>query len=82
MNEIQPLVSYVRENVAVPSLECCLPAKDLVMEFAMRKMWRRICGGAELREAFKELDEDQNGQLSREEVHKKLKRWGKSSGMP
>ena len=80
MNEIEPLMSYVKEKVTVPSLECCLPAKDLVMEFAMRSIWRRICGGseAELRKAFAQLDEDKNGQLSKEEVQKKLKRSGRS----
>eukprot|EP00927_Polykrikos_kofoidii_P076574 TRINITY_DN73646_c0_g1_i1.p1 TRINITY_DN73646_c0_g1~~TRINITY_DN73646_c0_g1_i1.p1 ORF type:complete len:614 (+),score=95.94 TRINITY_DN73646_c0_g1_i1:99-1940(+) len=74
MNEIEPLLSYVREHVQVPELERCLPAKVLIMESCMKAAWKRILGDAsDLKQAFHDLDSDKSGHLCMKEIHAKLK---------
>jgi len=69
MNEIEPLLSYVKQHVKVPSLETCLPAKNLVMETCMKRLWRRIIGDSSSIEAkFAELDRDGSGDISKAEL--------------
>lgn len=74
MNEIEPLLSYVKENVKVPDLELCLPAKGLVMETCMKQMWRKIIGpNTDLKAAFAKMDPNGDGLLSKDEMLAHLK---------
>merc|ERR1712048_282478 len=69
MNEIEPLLTYVRNNVTVPDLELCLPAKGLVMETCMKKMWKKISGkSTDLKNSFAAMDPNGDGSISQEEL--------------
>jgi hypothetical protein len=61
LNVIEPLMSYVSENVKVPDLEACRPVKDLVLEVMVKDEWRRLVG-------FDRFDADGDGSVSGDEV--------------
>ncbi len=47
LNVIQPLLSYVQENVKVPDEEACRPVKNIVIECCMKDAWRQLIGHEE-----------------------------------
>jgi len=61
LNVIEPLMSYVSENVKVPDLEACRPVKDLVLEVMVKDEWRRLVG-------FDRFDADGDGSVSGDEL--------------
>jgi len=61
LNVIEPLMSYVTEQVKVPDAEGCRPVKDLVLEVCMKDEWRRLVG-------YGAFDADGNGDISQEEL--------------
>eukprot|EP00413_Alexandrium_margalefii_P005973 CAMPEP_0204513400 /NCGR_PEP_ID=MMETSP0661-20131031/1485_1 /ASSEMBLY_ACC=CAM_ASM_000606 /TAXON_ID=109239 /ORGANISM="Alexandrium margalefi, Strain AMGDE01CS-322" /LENGTH=208 /DNA_ID=CAMNT_0051518573 /DNA_START=55 /DNA_END=681 /DNA_ORIENTATION=+ len=44
LNIIEPLYSYVKANLEVPTEEQCLGAKDIVITVLMKDMWRQLLG--------------------------------------
>lgn len=42
MDEIAPLVDYVRELGGPPAVDRCIPAKNLILEACMKDIWRRL----------------------------------------
>jgi len=61
LNVIEPLMTYVKENVKVPDLEACRPVKDLVLEVMVKDEWRRLVG-------FLQFDADGDGSISGDEL--------------
>eukprot|EP00326_Haptolina_ericina_P033323 CAMPEP_0181244620 /NCGR_PEP_ID=MMETSP1096-20121128/42963_1 /TAXON_ID=156174 ORGANISM="Chrysochromulina ericina, Strain CCMP281" /NCGR_SAMPLE_ID=MMETSP1096 /ASSEMBLY_ACC=CAM_ASM_000453 /LENGTH=245 /DNA_ID=CAMNT_0023341193 /DNA_START=132 /DNA_END=869 /DNA_ORIENTATION=- len=61
LNVIEPLMSYVRENVVVPNVEACRPVKDIVIEQCMKDEWRRLIG-------FESFDSDGDGEVTHAEL--------------
>ena len=49
LNIIEPLMTYVTENVTVPDAEACRPVKDMVVEMCMKDEWRRLIGFDQVR---------------------------------
>ena len=66
MNEVKPLLKYVRASGGVPPLEQCLPAKNLIMESCMKDAWRTLVN-------YHEWDANGDGQISREELEQAVK---------
>lgn len=67
LNVIEPLMSYVTENVKVPDVESCRPVKDLVIELCMKDEWRKLIG-------FDGFDADGDGDVSHEELAAGIKK--------
>lgn len=44
LNGIEPLCSYARAHVRVPSRDVCVPAKCLIIEHCMKRAWRELAG--------------------------------------
>lgn len=44
LNVIEPLYSYVVQNVRVPAEETCTPVKDLVADVCMQDLWFTLAG--------------------------------------
>uniref|UniRef100_A0A7S4BG94 5'-Nucleotidase C-terminal domain-containing protein n=1 Tax=Chrysotila carterae TaxID=13221 RepID=A0A7S4BG94_CHRCT len=42
LNIIQPLLSYVQENVAVPTIDQCRPVKKVAMDYCVKETWRKL----------------------------------------
>lgn len=61
LNEIKPLLDYVNSYGSVPSLEECLPAKNLILEVCMKNAWRSLVN-------FQEWDSDGDGNISKMEL--------------
>ena len=86
MNEIEPLLSYVREApVAVPDAERCLGAKELVLSSCVQMAWVSILGLGEsalsltqleagVDAKFGELDHNRDGLISAIELRDFLDR--------
>lgn len=66
MNEIEPLMAYIRANGGAPPLEQCLPAKNLIMESCMKDAWRILVD-------FSQWDADSDGQISKAELEQAVK---------
>ncbi|MBI4783276.1 MAG: 5'-nucleotidase C-terminal domain-containing protein [Oscillatoriophycideae cyanobacterium NC_groundwater_1537_Pr4_S-0.65um_50_18] len=66
MNEIKPLMEYVRDSGGTPPLEQCLPAKNLIMESCMKDAWRMLVD-------FKHWDADSDGEISKDELEQAVK---------
>lgn len=67
LNEIKPLLDYVTAHCDVPSLEQCLPAKNLIIEACMKDAWRVLVD-------FEEWDENHDGQISHAELEMAIKK--------
>ncbi len=61
LNVIEPLLSYVQQNVAVPDLEVCRPVKDIIMETCIKDAWRQLVG-------YEQFDVDGDGDISADEL--------------
>ena len=44
LNVIEPIYSYVVNNMPVPDEEACRPAKSIIMEVCMKDAWRHLLG--------------------------------------
>ncbi len=66
MNEVKPLLEYVCAHGGAPSLEQCLPAKNLIMESCMKDAWRTLVD-------FDEWDANGDGQISRTELEQAVR---------
>ncbi|NEO71651.1 EF-hand domain-containing protein [Moorena sp. SIO3H5] len=66
LNQIKPLLNYVRENGGAPPLEQCLPGKNLIMESCMKDTWRVLVG-------YEQWDADGDGEITREELKQGVK---------
>ncbi len=66
LDEIKPLVDYVKANGGAPSLEQCLPGKNLIVESCMKDAWRLLIDS-------KEWDANDDGQMSKEELEQGVK---------
>jgi len=44
LNVIEPLFSYVKNNVTIPDAEACRPVKEMVIELCMKEAWRDLIG--------------------------------------
>eukprot|EP00594_Rhizosolenia_setigera_P012296 CAMPEP_0178957232 /NCGR_PEP_ID=MMETSP0789-20121207/10773_1 /TAXON_ID=3005 /ORGANISM="Rhizosolenia setigera, Strain CCMP 1694" /LENGTH=566 /DNA_ID=CAMNT_0020639405 /DNA_START=122 /DNA_END=1822 /DNA_ORIENTATION=- len=61
INNIEPLTSYCRENLKLPSNEAGLEAKGLFISQSMKETWRKLIG-------YKSFDTDSDGDISHEEL--------------
>jgi len=83
MNAIEPLFGYVTANVKVPPEDSCTRAKEAIIDYCMKEMWRRLLGqdaleGAGspssnelvtgLNKAFESLDTNSDGKIKRDEL--------------
>ena len=66
LNEIKPLVDYVNTRGQIPSLEQCLPAKNLIVETCMKDAWRILVN-------FEEWDSNCDGEISHTELEAAVK---------
>ncbi len=67
LNEIKPLLDYVNTHGSVPSLEQCLPGKNLIVEACMKDAWRTLVH-------FEEWDSDGDGNISKTELEQAVKK--------
>ena len=71
---IQPLTRLVKEgSIPVPDEDLCLPLKTLVMECCLGDAWGKIVGASTLEAAFKAIDTNGDGQLTKEELAAAIK---------
>ena len=87
MNDIQPLMKYVKENpVRVPDKDMCLGAKEHVIAAAVTDVWTTLLDldtgpqdgvalEARVRARFGELDRNGDGKISAEELERYLEHW-------
>ena len=68
LNVIEPLMSYVRANVKVPTEESCRLSKNVVIEVSMKDVWRNLID-------FQSFDEDGTGAIEEEEVRAGIKKF-------
>jgi len=71
---IQPLLSYVQQNVALPDLRYCLSAKHLITETCVKLMWRKMVaykGG--LQKAFLQIDQCEDVHISKAALFAQIK---------
>ena len=81
LNVIEPLFSWVRNNIAeIPDEEACPPAKEICIEVCMKEAWRELLGFADdasvaiadleshLESTFKQIDTNGDGNLERKEI--------------
>lgn len=61
VDNLQPLVDYVRDNNLMPDDEICIPGKETVLKLWMREAWRKVVH-------FDEWDADHDGHVSQEEL--------------
>lgn len=61
MNEVEPLTSFCRDNVKLPSDEAGLMGKGLFITQSMKETWRNLIG-------YKAFDKDGDGDVSQEEL--------------
>ncbi|MBE9065657.1 EF-hand domain-containing protein [Leptolyngbya cf. ectocarpi LEGE 11479] len=66
MNEIKPLLDYVNANGGAPTIEQCLPAKNLILESCMKDAWRTLVN-------FEQWDTNNDGQISKAELEEAVK---------
>ncbi|EGJ31636.1 MULTISPECIES: EF-hand domain-containing protein [Moorena] len=66
LNEIKPLLDYVKANGGAPPLEQCLPGKNLIMESSMKDAWRVLIN-------YEQWDADGDGEITREELKQGVK---------
>jgi hypothetical protein len=62
LNAIEPLLSYVKARGRVPSIEGCIPAKEIVLNTCMKDAWRQLI-------EYAAWDTNADGHLSDAEVH-------------
>jgi hypothetical protein len=62
LNAIEPLLSYVKARGRVPSIEGCIPAKEIVLDTCMKDAWRQLI-------EYAAWDTNADGHLSDAEVH-------------
>jgi hypothetical protein len=67
LNEIKPLLDYVNANGGPPSLEQCLPGKNLIMESCMKDAWRHLVN-------YEDWDADGDGEITKQEVEQAVKK--------
>lgn len=67
LNEIKPLLDYINTYSSVPSLEQCLPGKNLILEACMKDAWRMLVN-------FEEWDSDGDGNISKAELEEAVKK--------
>lgn len=82
LNVIQPLLSYVQENVQVPSAEVCKPIKLIVLKYCTKQAALELfdmVGGAE--NVLAAMDSNADGVLDIEEVRTYLEAHGKPTGL-
>jgi len=82
LNVIQPLFSYVQENVQVPSLEACTPIKLIAMNYCTKQAlleMLELAGGAD--KAIAAMDNNGDGMLDKEEVCTFLEAQGRPTGL-
>ncbi|MEL6461035.1 MAG: metallophosphoesterase [Cyanobacteria bacterium J06621_15] len=86
LDEVKPLVDYIDARGSVPSLEQCIPGKNLIVEACMKDRWRTLVNfwnlenreisstelEAAIKKAFEFLDSNQDGYISPEELHAAL----------
>ncbi|GAB4379692.1 MAG: hypothetical protein Kow00121_34320 [Elainellaceae cyanobacterium] len=66
MNEIKPLLEYINDSGSAPSIEQCLPAKNLILESCMKDAWRTLVN-------FDEWDTNGDGTISKAELEAAIK---------
>mmetsp|Transcript_36129 Transcript_36129/g.66246 ORF Transcript_36129/g.66246 Transcript_36129/m.66246 type:complete len:582 (-) Transcript_36129:79-1824(-) len=89
VNDIEPLLSYVRSKNIVPDDEVCLGAKELIVKYCMKDAWRHLfeLEGHDLEitvedatqaveNTFEKIDEDGNGLVDVGELCKYIKKEG------
>ena len=67
LNEIKPLLEYVNAHGGAPSLEQCIPGKNLIMESCMKDAWRILID-------YDQWDADGDGEITREELQQGVKK--------
>ncbi|NES99117.1 MAG: bifunctional metallophosphatase/5'-nucleotidase [Sphaerospermopsis sp. SIO1G1] len=67
LNEVTPLLDYVNHQGNIPSLEQCIPGKNLIVEACMKNAWRTLVN-------FEEWDSDGDGNISKEELEEAVKK--------
>ncbi|MEM6754471.1 MAG: EF-hand domain-containing protein, partial [Cyanobacteria bacterium P01_C01_bin.38] len=67
LDEVKPLVNYVNARGSVPSLEQCIPGKNLIVEACMKDKWRALVN-------FQEWDSNDNGKISSAELEQAIKK--------
>lgn len=86
LDEVKPLLDYVNARGKVPSLEQCIPGKNLIVEACMKDRWRALVNfwtldnreisptelEAAIKKAFEFLDSNQDGYISPEELRAAL----------
>ncbi|AFY58913.1 5'-nucleotidase/2',3'-cyclic phosphodiesterase-like hydrolase [Rivularia sp. PCC 7116] len=66
LNDINPLLDYINADGKVPSLEQCIPAKNLIVEACMKDNWRNLINVQELK--------NNNGEFSQTELEQGIKK--------
>lgn len=61
VDNLQPLVDYVRDNNLMPDDDICIPGKQTVLKLWLREAWRKVVH-------FDEWDADHDGHVSQEEL--------------
>ncbi len=67
LNEIKPLLDYVNTQGSIPSLEQCIPGKNLILEACMKDAWRTLVN-------FEEWDSNGDGNISKSELEQAVKK--------
>lgn len=61
------ILDYTNTHIKIPSLEQCLPAKNLIVETCMKDAWRILVN-------FDEWDSNQDGIISHTELEEAVKK--------
>ena len=67
LDEVKPLVDYANNNVNIPTLEQCIPSKNLILESCMKNAWRDLVD-------FEAWDSNKDGQISKQELEKAVEK--------